>query len=70
MVHKFGNNVFGNISITVSLENYLELEDMYENLIKKYKVKAITVVIVEMKEFTRRLLKIKKTCGSLQTFNR
>ena len=43
---KFGNNVFGNVSITVSLENYSEVMQMYEKLIDKYKVKAITAVIV------------------------
>ncbi len=46
LVHKFGNNVFGNISITVSLENYSEVIQMYDELINKYKVKAITAVIV------------------------
>ena len=46
LVHKFGNNVFGNISITVSLENYSEIMSMYNDLIDKYKVKAITSVIV------------------------
>jgi radical SAM protein with 4Fe4S-binding SPASM domain len=46
LVHKFGNNVFGNISITVSLENYSEIMDIYNQLVNKYKVKAVTAVIV------------------------
>ncbi len=46
LVHKFGNNVFGNISITVSLENYSEIMNIYNQLINSYKVKAVTSVIV------------------------
>ena len=41
-----GINVYGNISITVSLENYHEIEQIYEKLINKYNVKALTAVIV------------------------
>ncbi len=46
IVQKYGNNVYGNISITVSLENYHEIEQIYEKLINKYNVKALTAVIV------------------------
>jgi radical SAM protein with 4Fe4S-binding SPASM domain len=46
LVHRFGNNVFGNISITVSLENYSEVMNIYNQLIEKYKIKAVTAVIV------------------------
>ena len=46
LLNKFGNNVFGNISITVSLENYFEIMNIYNQLVNKYKVKAITSVIV------------------------
>lgn len=46
IVGKFGNNVFGNISITVSLENYLEIIQIYNSLVNKYNVKAITSAIV------------------------
>ena len=41
LVHKFGNNVFGNISITVSLENYSEVIQMYDELIKNIKLKQL-----------------------------
>ena len=46
LLNKFGNNVFGNISITVSLENYFEIMNIYNQLVNKYKVKAITTAIV------------------------
>ena len=46
LLDKFGNNVFGNISITVSLENYSEIMNIYNQLVDKYNVKAITSVIV------------------------
>ena len=46
LLDKFGNNVFGNISITVSLENYSEIMNIYNQLVNKYNVKAITSVIV------------------------
>ena len=46
LVHKFGNNVFGNVSITVSLENYHEILNIYNSLVHKHKIKAITSVIV------------------------
>ena len=41
LLDKFGNNVFGNISITVSLENYSEIMNIYNQLVDKYNVKAI-----------------------------
>lgn len=46
LLNKFGNNVFGNISITVSLENYSEIMSIYNSLVDKYKIKALTSVIV------------------------
>lgn len=46
LLDKYGNNVFGNISITVSLENYSEIMNIYTQLVDKYKIKAITSVIV------------------------
>ncbi len=46
LVHKFGNNIFGNVSITVSLENYHDILNIYNSLVHKHKIKAITSVIV------------------------
>ena len=46
LTKKYGNNVFGNISITISLENYFEIESIYKKLIEKYKVEALTVALV------------------------
>ena len=39
-------NVFANISITVSLENCENIDEIYYELINKYKVKSLTAVLV------------------------
>ena len=46
LVGQYGNNVFGNISITVSLANCLEIEDIYSSLVNTYNIKAITACLV------------------------
>jgi len=46
LVSQYGNNVFGNISITVSLANCLEIEDIYSSLVNTYNIKAITACLV------------------------
>tara|TARA_B100000787_G_C16188621_1_gene296113 strand:- start:659 stop:1750 length:1092 start_codon:yes stop_codon:yes gene_type:complete len=46
LTKKFGDNVFGNISITVSLENQDEVEEIYRDLIDKHNVKALTACLV------------------------
>ena len=46
LTKKYGNNVYGNISITVSLENFSEIKEIYNKLINKYNVDSLTAVIV------------------------
>jgi radical SAM protein with 4Fe4S-binding SPASM domain len=46
IVNSYGENCFANISITVSLENYEDIDEIYSELLNRYNVKAITACLV------------------------
>ncbi len=46
IVNNYGDNCFANISITVSLENYKDIDEIYYDLLNRYNVKAITACLV------------------------
>lgn len=46
IVNSYGDNCFANISITVSLENYQDIDEIYSELLDHYKVNAITACLV------------------------
>ncbi len=46
IVNSTSENCFANISITVSLENYQDIDEIYYELLNRYNVKAITACLV------------------------